>query len=633
MKYNYFLVLLVLLSFNTNAQRTKDAALEDSIFAWLPMAPLKPGSYPYTVSAANQKLPTLFFDWIKKTHFLVGAVSKPFAVAEPNKKDEPMPAGVGVFAATYKAMWDNVGKAVTRTPHTELAIQIMSNVIYGQQILTSLSTPNKPVFTLRSSAENEAFKNDALRTGLIKEYNLSNHPQINKYKYWYFGCDGTGCLPNVVVYLAPGNKLPIRQLSRGEVLNLIETAIPAEAEKARKKIIAENSYRKDAQAKWLKQFENETRPKWKVNVDKLKKQYAQSLNQPAETKNVNGIAMINIFNGDDIFENSNTTMYGIYTYEDGVMEKSKGDKPLWIAITWVPAPKTSAVYHREQHKSMMQHFNFDYAYNYFFDPEKVKGQSYTILNEEARNATKNRVTNAKPTAIKTNTSKAGAFLEDDFSANEPGDKPKGWFQRSGGNQNIIVQPNGLPGNWVQLENQQLMPFNLPAPLPQDFKMEFDVACENFTGGTGAELYLNIANKELTPNGDFRNAANPVNIRLRIRPGNSKLTGNPAGTISLKTEYKGMPNDVRYANNPMKIANHEFSNTQTKACISIVKKGNQVTGFINGRPLETVAKDKYGNIIPGFNQLPDGVRFTTFSFEKSDGADRKAFLGNVIVTKL
>ena len=633
MKCKYLLLLGVLISFTSNAQRIQDAMLEDSTFSWLPMTPLKPDVYPYAISAANQKLPALFFDWINKTHSLVGAVSKPFAVAEPNKKDKPMPAGVGVFAATYKAMWDNVGKAVTRTPHTELAIQIMSNVIYGQQILTTLSTPNKPAFTLRSSAENEAFKNDALRTGLIKQYNLSNHPQINKYKYWYFGCDGTGCLPNVVVYLAPGNKLPIRQMSRGEVLNLIETAIPAEAEKARKKIIAENSYRKDAQEKWLKQFENETRPKWKVNVDKLKKQYAQSLNQPAETKNVNGIAMINIFNGDDIFENSNSTMYGIYTYEEGVMEKSKGDKPLWIAITWVPAPKTSAVYHREQHKSMIQHFNFDYTYNYFFDPEKIKSQPYTILNEATRNNTKSRVVNAKPTTIKTNTAKSGAFIEDDFSANSIGDKPTGWFQRSGGNQNIIVEQSGLPGNWVQLENNPLMPLNLPAPLPQDFKMEFDVACENFAGNTGAELYLIIANKELTPNGDFRNAANPVSIQLRIRPGNSKFTSNPAGTISLKTEYKGMPSDVRYANNPMMLANHEFSNTKAKARISIVKKGNQVRGFINGNQLETVAKDKYGNIISGFNQLPNGVRFTTFSFEKSDGADRKAFLGNVKVVKL
>ena len=629
MKSIILLTFIFLISISTNAQRTKDERLEDSIFAWQPLKALNPGGYPGAISTGKQKLPTVFFDWIKKSHKLVGAVSIPFAVAEPNKKDELMPQGVGIFAATYRAMWNNAGNAVTKMPHTEMAVQIATNVIFGQEIIAMLATPAKPVFILRSADENEAFKRNDNFKKLIKEYNFSNHPQISKYKYWYFGCEGTACLPNVVVYLAPDNKLPIRQLTRGEVLDLTEAALAPEAEKLRKKIIAENSYRKDAQEKWLKHFEEETRPKWKSNLDKLRRQYANSLQTPAAIKNPNGINITHIFNGDDIFEDNNSTMLGIYIYEDGVMEKSKGDKPLWLAISWVPASENnSLVYHKELHRSMVEQFNFDYAYNYFFNPSENKGESYMIRNPQAQKSTLPKATKAQPVKAKSNTAKSGAFLEDDFSGNAVGDKPKGWYQNSSGNQMLVVQSDGLSGNWVQLENNRFMPFNLSSPLPMNFKMEFDVACENFSGGTGAELYLNIGNSELTPNGDFRNAANPVSIQFRIRPGNSKFTVNPAGTISLKTEYKGMPSAVRYANNPMKLANHEFSNTTTKARIIIVKKGNMITGFINNTPLENIAKDKYGNVIAGFNELPPDTRFTTFYFQKSDGADRKIFISNI-----
>ena len=91
MKTYIAIFFVLLMAINSSAQRTKDAQLEDSIFAWKPMQPLIPSKYPWAISQAQQKLPSLFFDWIKKSHQLVGAVNKSYALAEPNKKDEVSP--------------------------------------------------------------------------------------------------------------------------------------------------------------------------------------------------------------------------------------------------------------------------------------------------------------------------------------------------------------------------------------------------------------------------------------------------------------------------------------------------------------------------------------------------------------
>jgi len=82
---------------------------------------------------------------------------------------------------------------------------------------------------------------------------------------------------------------------------------------------------------------------------------------------------------------------------------------------------------------------------------------------------------------------------------------------------------------------------------------------------------------------------------------------------------------------MKLKYNEFSNKNNKAHITITKKGNKVRCFINGRELESEAKDKYGAPIAGFNELPPGARFTNFYFEKSADS-RTIYLSNVKITK-
>ena len=380
-KIGLSLLSLLLLNITSQAQRTKDAMLEDSIFAWKPMAPLVPSKYPWAISSAQQKLPNLFFDWIKKSHQLVGAVNKSYALAEPNKKEEVSSYAIGVNAAVWKAEWDNSGKMVKNMPHTEVPIQMLTNYLMDAQPISLLSIPGRTVFTRRSPNPEETFKNWDYGNKLVKQFQLEKNPQISKYIIQYYGCVGEGCQPMVAVYLSPNNKLPIRQLTRGEVLDMCEAAIPGEMKRLLgDPVTVNNNYLKEKYNARAKELETVEKPKWKANIEKLRKQYRNSLNEPAFIDNSNGILMSEFEYGDDIFEKSDSKLYGVYTYEDGVMENSKKDKPLWICISWMPVVETGEVYSREIHRSMTSYFNFDYVYDYFFNPEKVKGQPYSIRN-------------------------------------------------------------------------------------------------------------------------------------------------------------------------------------------------------------------------------------------------------------
>ncbi len=631
-KIGLSLLCLLLLNITSQAQRTKDAMLEDSIFAWKPMAPLVPSKYPWAISSAQQKLPNLFFDWIKKSHQLVGAVNKSYALAEPNKKEEVSSYAIGVNAAVWKAEWDNSGKMVKNMPHTEVPIQMLTNYLMDAQPISLLSIPGRTVFTRRSPNPEETFKNWDYGNKLVKQFQLEKNPQISKYIIQYYGCVGEGCQPMVAVYLSPNNKLPIRQLTRGEVLDMCEAAIPSEMKRLLgDPVTVNNNYLKEKYNARAKELETVEKPKWKANIEKLRKQYRNSLNEPAFIDNSNGILMSEFEYGDDIFEKSDSKLYGVYTYEDGVMENSKKDKPLWICINWMPVVETGNVYTREIHRSMTSYFNFDYVYDYFFNPEKVKGQPYSIRNSEQFKQTTARVKNNAPVKATTNKLAEGVYFADDFSANSNGTKPKGWFMPSVGKQAVVVQPSGLNGNWVEMGQYRLSPYGLKGNMPENFTMEFDVACNDFEDNQGATLKLQINNSETTANGDYKNAVNYTNINFDITPSNAKWQNNPTGSIRLNVDYKNMDSKIRYVNNPMKLKYNEFSNKKNKAHITITKKGNKVRCFINGRELESEAKDKYGATIAGFNELPAGARFTNFYFEKS-ADNRTIYLSNVKITK-
>ncbi|MBX3253257.1 MAG: hypothetical protein KF862_03865 [Chitinophagaceae bacterium] len=598
MKFITFLMLLTVIS--SHAQRSRDAQLEDSIFSWKSIPTLKPAGYPRPFTPAQLKLPALFMQWLKKSYIPVGALDFSYAIAEPNKEDEVQPYGTGINAAVWRAMWDKAGTQVIRQPHSETPVWMLTNNIIDAEPILMLTTPGRAVFTRRSPDIEKAFAGSSERRNkLVRALQLEKHAQIGKYIIQYYGCDGDGCQPMVAVYLAPNNKLPIRQLTRGEVLDMCEQAMTAEALQ-----------------KKGKRFDAETLLRCKTNIQKLRNKYSGSLNLPAELRNT-GIWENDFETYNDIFDTEDAkrlkrNTYGIYTYENGVLQKSKQDQPLWICIGWKPTDIQYSPYVREIHRSMITHFNFDYVYDYFFNLENVKNKPYTILNEGIQKthlASYKKKTESKPTINKN--LPANVYFFDDFSGNNAGEKPKGWYIPSIGGPSVIATPKGETENWVKIEQYKLMPDDSNKPLPENFKMEFDAATDkDFTENTGGAFLLRIHNKMLTPGGDYKDAPRQISIDLDAKSGNEKFSQNPTGYVRLKATYTGMNNALRYAAKEQ--YSNDFSNKKNKMHFTVIKAGKKVSAFIDGK--EITALDKYGKPIPGFNELPDDARFTSFYFE-------------------
>ena len=55
--------------------------------------------------------------------------------------------------------------------------------------------------------------------------------------------------------------------------------------------------------------------------------------------------------------------------------------PQWIVVTWTAQLNDPTI--KRLHDAVINNFNFEYLYNYFFAPEKVKGQSYAPLRNPA----------------------------------------------------------------------------------------------------------------------------------------------------------------------------------------------------------------------------------------------------------
>lgn len=179
----------------------------------------------------------------------------------------------------------------------------------------------------------------------------------------------------VNIVLIPGNSLPIRQITKGELLQALEDAIPdiVIKEKADR---GTNKYEQD-------RVDSEFKPRWLKTIANLKEKYKSKLSEWAYVTTQYGPITADLYSVDEDFFVEGKPQYGkgfaIYQFDKAAIEKSKQDKPLWITISWQPQKPGSLPKNANLHQAMLRNFNFEYVYNYFFNPEKVKETAYYPL--------------------------------------------------------------------------------------------------------------------------------------------------------------------------------------------------------------------------------------------------------------
>ena len=267
---------------------------------------------------------------------------------------------------------------------------------------------------------------------------------------------------------------------------------------------------------------------------------------------------------------------------------------------------------KHQHESIINNFNFDYIYNFFFDPEKVKGLPYKPLRSPSY---KEAVAVSEASdASKKNTADKNIHFFEDFSTTGVGKKPVGWNSKlnSDGKPCIVAILEGEQGNWVEIKgNESLTPTQIKKPFPQNFTLSYElVVPQNFTwGGKGLAFQLS---KETSPG----NAESYLNLRLR--PGFDGKDGEAV----IEAKFSSPPG---YLNATKWVTASGFSNN---------KKNNHITVTIKKKDeLLQIFIDK--NKIAEYEKaIPSALLFNALSFThgRSNGETEKFYISNINITK-
>ncbi len=643
-------LLLIVIAFSTTtlSQPTNQQRIEDSVIGWKKIYTFKGKQYKplvaegQTFTPYQQSLRDSFITWMQRSYVPIGGFGDIFYKDFTTRQNKgPMPQGIGMDALIYGMNRnERTGKyeMISNEDHNDIAIY--TNRLSGINPVLLFNSPDGFFFTMPKENYTSTFT-DKTVIEAVKEFGLHDDNRFSKYMV-YFPSKSW-----VTVVLTPGNKLPVEQLTKGEMLALCEKGLQREVEERKKEAHHMSSNNPSYYAEVIKDLDEKLYPQCVKNLNQLKEKYKNRMNEPA---------VLYFFTGPSFSDFTSTSSlptvfaedwyqkisgYPVYRYTKEAIENSKKDKPLWIAITWPPQKPGTRVKSFEVHRAMLRYFNFDYVYDYFFNPEKVKGIAYSPANAEEQKAHIQQlrkhyaVTENKPLL-------QGIYFMDDFSGTAEGSRPAGWNDSRGRTTAKVVSLNNKPGRWVQLGHMNDLSAGtiLKKPLPENFTLEFDVATDEFSVRTGGAVTVSLSTYQLTPEGWVKPNEKGTTLQLNIIAGNEADYNNNNYSGGAKTAINSTLSGYEGGFN-FTSGLREFSNKKTVIHATLKVKNGEVTLFINDKQV-AVSKDfkqDYNNaaVCKG---LPPASLFRNLSFTNTtqnwspDGKSNtiNVYIGNVKISK-
>ena len=444
-----------------------------------------------------------------------------------------------------------------------------------------------PDFTSNSKGYNADDKDESNLLG------FANSKNIEGYKHFYIPPKTLVDDGGYVVIMTKDNKeLPFEKITIGEFFTQAEKQLPV----------------------WQKvdPTSPENFAKAQKNLARLKEKYKNRWNDIAELQlsaEISFFTFVNATEGyNDMFDNKGQTTFPILKVSKQALALCKTDQPQWLVIRWTTGITNSA-YYLHLHESILNNFNFRYAYDYFFDPEKVKGQPYKPLRSPTYKEAV--VVSEASDAAKKNTTDKNIHFFEDFSTTAVGKKPIGWQSTFAlGTTTVITKLDGLDGNWATMANYIIKPTELKMPLPQNFTLSYEiVAAQNFTWGAKA-LTFKLSKEVSAGNAESY-------LELKLRPGFDGRDGEAA----LETKF---PDPPGYSNGTKWYAAPGFSNNKknNRITVTIKKKDEMLQVFIDKTKIA-----EYEKAIPAAH-LFNAMSFTSYNSGEND----KYYISNIKITK-
>lgn len=597
-----------------NAQPIQRQSIEDSIIGWMKVYKYKGIKEPMQVdgklySAAQLSICDTLANWIQASYLPkggLGDVKK--SVTEKlglyNQHTAAKPQGYGAYAKTYIELKYNSSHKMEPFTNSHVIWSVFANGIPGDWPVRDICTSTQYYFTI-PTAETEI---DDEKTQKLLD--MTGEANIRPYNsFWVENMGYGGGRENVL--LSKDNKSPFIALTKGEYLQAWETAIPLYYEAEKKKITEAEQGDQQRIAVSVKQLDEKIE-KIRGGLKDNREKYRNRLDEPALVNSQPTIS--SLANGQDLFSNgylgdpeSIAGRIPVYKIDPEIAELCKKDKPQWILVQWDYYPGDPA--EKQQHDAIINNFNFEYVYNFFFAPEKVKGQPYKPLRSPAFKEA--AIVTEASDASKKNAADINIHFFEDFSTTAIGKKPLGWTARAGsdGSTSVIETLEGLPGKWAVVNGYTISPGQLKKPLPQNFTLSYDVvAARNFTWGAKG-LWIQLAYE--------KSADNPESyIKLKLRPGYDGKDGE----AELETKFP-----AGYLTGSKWMAAPGFSNNKQNNLIAVaIKKNNETLQVF----IDDVRIAEYEKAIPA------GLLFNAMSFYTygSTGEPDKLYISNIKITK-
>ena len=638
------LLFISLISWGTCfAQHTQSQIIEDSIIGWQFMrkpSQLKPYNYKgRTLTVGQAEKMNTIVDWMQQTYTPVGGIGT-FKRVIYVQEDAYAPHAYGIdfrvwnvsFSPEYlddQGHFKPVDEEYTR-------YGVSANIIPGSFPIFFINKPDQYLFTWQPDGYRSS-ESSELR---FKGRDPKIHPNVYKYM--------TRINEVETVYLVPGNKLPVKEVTVGEYLKLAEESLERQLAKEKERI--DNQWpgddsrniksREGAYAIEQKRIEG-----FRTNILSLKEKYKNTLQNPAVINHMQ--PTIADFHGTDdpfIYNQAAKDLknyYPVYKIESAVLAKCSSDQPQWLAVSFPYKTKEDGNQLYELHRTLTEHFNYDYAYDYFYNPDKVRGKAYKPLNEELLKATYDRYRNRTHWQKKEegNSLPADVYYKDDFTANAVGSKPAGWFFNSYGKLSQVVALADKPGKWVELGyNNPLFATDMKKPLPENFTLECDVATSEFTSRTGGSIALYFSSHAIKPNGNEDIYADGTTLTVELRAGNEADYTNNNYSGSAKVEIHSSPS-LNKDNHVEGIFSsyhlREFTNRKNKVHLGVNLNGGELKLFVNGKQVAASSEFKmtYGKPCVSCN-IPSGTGFKTIYWKNTtnDPENVKVYISNIKILK-
>ena len=603
-------IVLCLSGAAPSAQWLPPKTFEDQVLGWIKVYDYKAATQPITqdhrvYSPAQISISRLFTTWMQASYLPKGALgdvlqNRNAKLSPYNQNTAAEPNAYGAIANLYTFLKYDANKKLVPATSDAVKWAIEANGSYGTPVPV-VSTPERNYFTLPTFEEQGFGKDLDIAT------DVSRHPVLGQFPTVYMRNSVSG--NNRVVVLTRDHRVPFVKVTKGEYLQAMESAVARtyDAEKAK---IARDNKGNQRSIDYLMGYLNKYHEQRLAVLKRNNEKYRARLQETAEIYTLQ--PAIQLENIADVFEGNggNSRRLAVYTIDPKVVELCKTDAPQWIVIYWTA--QLNDPVSKNLHDAMLNNFNFQYVYDYFFDPDKVKGQPYTPLRSPS--FTEAAVVGKASAAATTSAADPSVVFFDDFSSSAVGKKPLNWHSTldNKGATSVVTELTGLNGHWASMSNVRVSPTGLKAPLPSDFELSYDVvAAQNYTWGAHAMVF------KLSRPGAAGKAESFLSVRIR-----PSFAAGRDGEVQVEGQFPGSTEGPLSRSQYAKAPGFSNEAVNNRVTVTLKKKGELLQVFIGKTKVAEYEK-----------AVPAALQFDGMSFELTGvSANDKMFISNIRIAK-